>query len=195
MFETISTGEVKTVVIEENESTYIRLIPEVSGTYTFISISYADTYGYLYDADKSWLADDNDSETGRNFLITYDLIAETVYYFGVRYYGNQNGAFDVKLIHNDSQHKHYYVSQITTLAICAENGHVTYTCDICGDNYVKEIIVVGHSEVVESAVAATYEASELTDGKYCSVCSEVLTAQEVVPALGSQLCRNQKDRE
>ena len=35
----------------------------------------------------------------------------------------------------------------------------------------------GHTEVVDAAVAATCEASGLTEGKHCSLCHKVLTAQ------------------
>ena len=41
-----------------------------------------------------------------------------------------------------------------------------------------------HEAVVDAAVAATCTESGLTEGSYCSLCNEVLVAQETVPATG-----------
>ena len=81
-----------------------------------------------------------------------------------------------------SVHEHSY-SALTTAPTCTENGYTTYTC-ACGDSYVGNEVVAGHTEVIDPAVAATCTETGLTEGKHCSVCSEVLVAQTVVDALG-----------
>lgn len=75
-----------------------------------------------------------------------------------------------------------------------ETSETKATCTIDGSRVTKckcEIIKTeetlphpGHTEVTDAAVAATCTETGLTEGKHCSVCSEVLVAQEEVAALG-----------
>ena len=48
----------------------------------------------------------------------------------------------------------------------------------------QEVKAHGHTEVVDTAVAATCTESGKTEGKHCSVCTAVLIAQQEISALG-----------
>ncbi len=55
------------------------------------------------------------------------------------------------------------------------------TCSLCG---VTEGEALGHSEEALAGKEATCTEAGLTDGKKCSVCGEILLAQEAIPAKG-----------
>ena len=79
---------------------------------------------------------------------------------------------------------HEYDDEVTA-PTCTEAGFTTHVCKHCGYTHVDTIVeALGHSPVVDDAVAPTCVNTGLTEGSHCSVCGEILTAQEVVDALG-----------
>jgi len=82
------------------------------------------------------------------------------------------------------KHSHVYGDwTVTQEATCTTEGSRTRSCE-CGETETETIPAVGHTEVVDAAVAATCTADGKTEGKHCSVCDQVLTAQEAIPATG-----------
>ena len=85
---------------------------------------------------------------------------------------------------------------VVTAPDCVTGGCTTYTCELCGDVYVDDVVApLGHTEEIIPAVPATCTTTGLTEGKVCTVCGEILVAQEVVPALDHTAGEVVKDNE
>lgn len=65
---------------------------------------------------------------------------------------------------------------------CTEDGEDERVCS-CGEKETRAIKAEGHKKATDKAVAASCAAAGKTEGSHCSVCGEVFTVQQVIPAL------------
>ncbi len=96
-------------------------------------------------------------------------------------YAKENG-FEYELL-DHTQHT-FGEWNTTKAATCTTEGTQARTCEVCGKVETQTIKALGHTEVIDKAVAATCTKTGLTEGKHCSVCNAVIKAQETVPATG-----------
>ncbi|MBR4309275.1 MAG: metallophosphoesterase, partial [Oscillospiraceae bacterium] len=78
---------------------------------------------------------------------------------------------------------HAYEESIVNLPSCSHTGLKKLSCT-CGYSKTEAIPTAGHSAEVLPGTAPTCTASGLTEGSRCTVCGEILIAQEVIPAKG-----------
>lgn len=112
--------------------------------------------------------------------------------------GGHSHTYAAEWSHDDTHHWHAatcshtdqksgYAEHAYTItsdtATCTTAGEKTETC-VCGLTRTTESTAKGHTEETIPAVSATCTAAGKTEGKKCSVCGEVLEAQQDVPATG-----------
>ena len=81
-------------------------------------------------------------------------------------------------------------TNVTTLpaknATCTEPGLTEgKVCVDCEAVIVAQTTIdaLGHTEVIDTAIAPTYESTGLSEGKHCSVCRTVIISQQILPLL------------
>ena len=168
----------------------------LDGTERFTKSDLEDAFGV---ADFYWLPVDNKSHTYGDWEIIVEATCETK---GTKVRSCVCGETQTQDIpargHNyedyrctrcgkadpDTPHVHSYGDwNVTTPASCEAAGVQERTCG-CGDKQTEAIPAKGHTEVTDPAEAATCTIPGKTEGKHCSVCDEVITAQTEIPAKG-----------
>ncbi|MCR5783200.1 MAG: leucine-rich repeat protein [Clostridia bacterium] len=121
-----------------------------------------------------------------SIIDNYDTFAISGTIYG--YSGSTAEAFangkNITFVPIDGQHVHIWNNgEITKEASCKEEGVKTFTCTVCGDTKTEPIEKADHTPQVMPAVAATCKATGLTEGSKCSVCGDILVAQEETPKI------------
>ena len=87
---------------------------------------------------------------------------------------------------NHEEIGHDYEYSVTVVEpTCTEGGYTIHACfcgEVCKSDWTPE---TGHTEVIDPGVEPTLKSTGLTEGSHCSVCGEVLVAQERLPKLDS----------
>lgn len=90
-------------------------------------------------------------------------------------------------------HSHYFERIpsercLKSSASCTKKAEYYYSCS-CGelDSKTFEYGDYEHKEVIDKAIDPTCTETGLTEGKHCSECSKILTAQTELPALGHNI--------
>ena len=120
-------------------------------------------------------------------LSTAGVYVNNKFDFSLKWKWDESGIYPYAILQRvgipKSACEHDYVLTGST-ASCLEAGEATYTCSKCGDTITEVAPATGHTEETVAAIAATCTTAGKTEGKVCSVCGEVLVAQEEIPALG-----------
>ena len=121
--------------------------------------------------------------TGR--LYSLDIYSE--YYYHYYYWSSWSTWSETPVTASDDvevekKTVHSYASVVTT-PTCTEQGYTTHTCS-CGNSYKDSYTdALGHTEKILEAVEPTCTNVGYTEGKYCSVCNDILIEQEKIDAL------------
>ena len=75
-----NSGSITFPARNQSNYRYYAFVPLVSGSITIYSSSSSDTYGYLFDSNKTELTHNDDSGDGNNFKMTYNVTAGQLYY-------------------------------------------------------------------------------------------------------------------
>ncbi len=157
-----------------NKDYWCRFIPDVSGYYSFKSVSEGiDPDCVLYDANGEWIVDSLDIKN-MNFDLIYYFEAGKTYYFDV-YKCSGEGAFSISLnriIHTTEgagEHTDFEIVE-KEYSNCTEHGYTNgLYCNEC------EEFVYGHEEL---PLEPDYHVNE-NDDDICDLCNESMICQHI----------------
>ncbi|MBQ6066949.1 MAG: dockerin type I repeat-containing protein, partial [Clostridia bacterium] len=146
------------------------------------------------DVDRNGKVESSDARTILRTSVNLDTIDQDDHEHQVENWENvlqkdgSAASYDIgtcSICHKPVYEEHDYQLEVTKEPTCTEPGSATEVCTQCGlQRDTVEIPAEGHKEVTDAAVAATCTVDGKTEGSHCSVCGEVLKAQEPVKATG-----------
>ncbi len=154
-FSVNSNQEYSVTIGENGKNVYYDFVPRLSVEYRFYSKGNCDTYGYLYNSDKSRLATDDGSGENSNFKITCNLNAGETYYIAVKIY-NGTGKF-VLITETDC------VEGTKTVCVTGNNGEKIF---ISVHNYLPEEAKIILACYKDNALAETQIAANKNETLY-----------------------------
>ena len=164
-------------------------IPSETGTYSISPFAYLSVY-YRAEGETKWTRLPGDWN-GEKF--NYSMNKGTLYclgFSGCRYVKNPSTDEESRIEEWDVTIKNSEVSEcewkeiLNEKATCTKDGKIIKTCIRHGETEETIIPALGHTEEVDEGKASTCTESGLTEGRHCSVCGEVLEAQEEIPPTG-----------
>ena len=81
---------------------------------------------------------------------------------------------------SEEPHTHAFGDWVTLSEATCETAGVQVRVCACGEQETEESAALGHTEVVDAAVAGTCTTPSITEGKHCSVCGKVTDRKSVV---------------
>lgn len=155
------------------------------GTNTGNTFKIDSSSGYLYHNGTGRYIGIYSSADWRCYTTVNSNISGQTLCFFVQTSGGAADYYTSTLENVDSSCSHTNTTETTVDATCTEDGSVTVTCEECGAVLSAEVITApGHTAVVDAAKEPTCVDTGLTEGSHCSVCDDVLVAQQTVPATG-----------
>ena len=191
--ETIKVNETKTVTLGAENGKYahyarLGFVPQITGEYKMVTV------GSNYWVEIELYADDGKTKIKGGYnpngdtYLECDLTAGRTYYFDVGYFYASETDRELTVTLSDL-HEHQYKHSVIS-ATCTTPGSEYDVCSICGEKVrITEIPALGHTPKTIPGKAATCTETGLTEGSKCSVCGEIISAQQEIPMIPHDLIK------